>query len=99
MTSDAARDYSGDAGRRDAAAMRRVAMWAGRANIARRLAYVLMAVGVTAAIATFLTLTGKSDFGMGESALDVLVAIDLVLVLALGAVVVQALVRMWGQIV
>jgi two-component system nitrogen regulation sensor histidine kinase NtrY len=97
VTSDAARDYSGDAGRRDAAAMRRVAMWAGRANIARRLAYVLMAVGVTAAIATFLTLTGKSDFGMGESALDVLVAIDLVLVLALGAVVVQALVRMWGQ--
>lgn len=97
VTSEPSQEYAGDAGRRDAAALRRVAMWAGRANIGRRLAFVLMIVGVTAAIATFLTLTGNSDFGMGESALDVLVAIDLVLVLALGAVVVQALVRLWGQ--
>jgi len=97
VTSEPSQEYAGGSGRRDAAAMRRVAMWAGRANIARRLAFVLMAVGVSAGIATFLTLTGNSDFGMGDSALDVLVAVDLVLVLALGAVVVQALVRMWGQ--
>ncbi len=98
VTSEPTPEYAGgSSGRRDAAAMRRVAMWAGRANIGRRLAFVLMVVGVTAAIATFLTLTGNSDFGMGDSALDVLVAVDLVLVLALGAVVVQALVRLWGQ--
>ena len=96
-TSDASQKISGAAGRRDAAALRRIAMWAGGANIGRRLAFVLMVVGVSAAIATFLTLAGKSNFGMGKSALDVLVAIDLLLVLALGAFVVQALVRMWGE--
>ena len=97
VTSEASQKYPRGAARRDAAALRRAVNWARRANIARYLAFTLMAVGVTAAIATFLTLTGNSDFGMGESALDVFVAIDLVLVLALGAVVVQALVRMWGR--
>ena len=96
-TSETTPEYAGGSGRRDAAAMRRVAMWAGRANIWRRLAFVLMAGGVTAGIATFLTLTGNSNFGMGDSALDVLVAVDLVLVLALGGVVVQGVVRLWGQ--
>jgi len=96
-TSETIPEYAGGSGRRDAAAMRRVAMWAGRANIWRRLAFVLMAGGITAGIATFLTLTGHSNFGMGDSALDVLVAVDLVLVLALGGVVVQGVVRLWGQ--
>ena len=97
VTSEPSPDFVSGSGRRDAAAMRRVAMWAGRTNIGRRLALVLMVVGVTAGIATFLTLTGNSNFGMGDSALDVLVAVDLVLVLALGAVVVHGLVRLWGQ--
>ncbi|MBS27494.1 MAG: two-component sensor histidine kinase [Alphaproteobacteria bacterium] len=97
VTSDAPSEYPGSASRRQAAALRRAAMWAGRANIGRRLAFVLMIIGACAGVATLLTLTGNTNFGMGDSALDVLVAVDLVLVLALGALVVQGLVRMWGQ--
>ena len=40
VTSEPTPEYAGGSGRRDAAAMRRVAMWAGRANIGRRLAFV-----------------------------------------------------------
>lgn len=97
VTSDTPSEYPGGSGRRDAAALRRIAMWAGRANLGRRVAFALMVVGVCAGVATLLTLTGNSNFGMGDSALDILVAVDLALVLALGALVVQGLVRLWGQ--
>jgi two-component system nitrogen regulation sensor histidine kinase NtrY len=95
MTSDAPSDYSGSAGRREAAALRRVTMWSNRLRIGRRAIVALVVVAIIAGLATFLTLTGRTDLGTGNNALETLIIVDIVLVLALVAAFVQGVVRLW----
>jgi two-component system nitrogen regulation sensor histidine kinase NtrY len=95
MTSDAPSDYSGSAGRREAAALRRVTMWSNRLRIGRRAIFALVVVAIIAGLATFLTLTGRTDLGTGNNALETLIIVDIVLVLALVAAFVQGVVRLW----
>jgi two-component system nitrogen regulation sensor histidine kinase NtrY len=97
VTSDNTGEYPGSAGRREAAALRRVAMWSSRLRVGRRAAAALFVIASLAAVATFLTLTGRTNFGVGSDALVALIVVDIVLVLALGAAVVQGIVRIWGQ--
>lgn len=97
VTSEAPSDYSGSAGRREAAALRRIVMWSNRIRIGRRALMALVVVASLAGLATFLTLTGRTDFGIGNNALETLIIVDIVLVLALVAAVVQGIVRLWVQ--
>jgi len=97
VTSDKPAEYSGGGAVRRSGTVKDALAWSQRAGIARRVAIALMIAAVLAGLGTFFALTGNTNFGLGHNALFVLLVIDLVLVLALGAVVLIAMVRIWVQ--
>ncbi len=97
VTSDTPAEYPGGGSVRRSGAVHGAIAWGQRAGIARRVAIALMIAAVIAGLSTFFALTGNTNFGLGDDALFVLLVIDLVLVLALGAVVLIAMVRIWVQ--
>jgi len=97
VTSDTPAEYPGGGAVRRSGTVQNSLAWGQRAGIARRVAIALMIAAVLAGLGTFFALTGNTNFGLGDNALFVLLVIDLVLVLALGAVVLIAMVRIWVQ--
>jgi len=97
VTSDTPAEYPGGGAVRHSGTVQNALAWGQRAGIARRVAIALMIAAVLAGLGTFFALTGNTNFGLGDNALFVLLVIDLVLVLALGAVVLIAMVRIWVQ--
>jgi len=97
VTSDTPSACPGDGAVRRSGTMQRALVWSQRAGIARWFAIALMIAAVLAGLGTFFALTGNTNFGLGDNALFELLVIDLALVLALGAVVLIAMVRIWVQ--
>jgi two-component system, NtrC family, nitrogen regulation sensor histidine kinase NtrY len=75
--------------------MRRMGIWAGRIGLGRKLAIALAIPALASGIATYLALTGAPPFGPHPSAVLALLNLDLVLLLALGAVIAKRLIEVW----
>src|SRR5580704_14571444 len=72
-----------------------VGTWAGRIGLRRKIAIVLAAAALVSGIATYLALTGAPPFGPRPVVVLSLLNLDLVLLLALGALVVKRVVEVW----
>jgi two-component system, NtrC family, nitrogen regulation sensor histidine kinase NtrY len=77
--------------------MRRVRVWAGRFGLGRKIAIALAIPALGSGIATYLALTGAPPFGPHPSAVLSLLNLDLILLLALGAVIAKRLVEVWAE--
>ena len=76
---------------------RRVGSWAGRIGFGRKLAVALAAAAVGSGCATYLAATGTAPFGTRPGAVFALLILDLVLLLALAALVTKRLVQVWAE--
>ena len=76
---------------------RQVRNWAGGTGLWRKIAIVLAAAALASGIATYLALTGAPPFGPGASSVLILLNLDLVLLLALAALVAKRLVAVWVE--
>src|SRR6202049_4637979 len=77
--------------------MRRIGIWAGRIGLGRKLAIALAIPALASGIATYLALTGAPPFGPHPNAVLSLLNLDLVLLLALGAVIAKRLTEVWAE--
>src|ERR1700720_1353806 len=77
--------------------MRRVRIWAGRIGFGRKIAIALAIPALASGVATYLALTGAPPFGPHPNAVLSLLNLDLVLLLALGAVVAKRLIEVWAE--
>ncbi len=73
-----------------------VGSWAGRTGLRRKIAIVLAAAALLSGIATYLALTGAPPFGPRPVVVLSLLNLDLVLLLALAALVAKRLVDVWA---
>jgi two-component system nitrogen regulation sensor histidine kinase NtrY len=76
---------------------RRVHAWTGGIGLWRKVAIALAAAALASGIATYLALTGAPPFGTRPRAVLTLLNLDLVLLLALTAVVAKRLFEMWAE--
>src|ERR1700682_5666156 len=74
-----------------------VGSWAGRTGLRRKIAIALAAAALLSGIATYLALTGAPPFGPRPRVVLTLLNLDLVLLLALAAVVAKRLVEVWME--
>ena len=77
--------------------MRRMGIWAGRIGLGRKLAITLAISALASGIATYLALTGAPPFGPHPNAVLALLNLDLILLLALGAVIAKRLIEVWAE--
>jgi two-component system nitrogen regulation sensor histidine kinase NtrY len=77
--------------------MRRVRIWAGRTGLGRKIAIALAIPALGSGIATYLALTGAPPFGPHPNAVLSLLNLDLILLLALGAVIAKRLIEVWAE--
>ena len=73
----------------------RLADWADRVGLGRKLPLALAVLSLGAALATYAALSGSLPFGTDPRTVLVLLNIDLVLFLVLGAIVARRLVGIW----
>ncbi|HWK47331.1 MAG TPA: PAS domain-containing sensor histidine kinase [Stellaceae bacterium] len=74
-----------------------VMAWVTRYSIGRRLAVALVVAAILSGLATYVTLSGSTPFGPKPSTVLLLLNINLVLLLGLGAVVAKRLVQVWAE--
>src|ERR1700739_5074202 len=77
--------------------MRAVRVGAGRIGLGRKLAFALAIPALASGIATYLALTGAPPFGPHPGAVLALLNLDLILLLALGAVIAKRLIEVWAE--
>jgi two-component system, NtrC family, nitrogen regulation sensor histidine kinase NtrY len=77
--------------------MRRLRLWAGRVALGRKIAIALAIPALGSGVATYLALTGAPPFGPHPGAVLSLLNLDLVLLLALGAIVAKRLIEVWAE--
>src|SRR5262252_9069725 len=77
--------------------MRRARIWAGQFGLGRKIAIALAIPALASGIATYLALTGAPPFGPHPSAVLSLLNLDLILLLALGAVIAKRLIEVWAE--
>ncbi|MBV9199375.1 MAG: PAS domain-containing sensor histidine kinase [Alphaproteobacteria bacterium] len=77
--------------------MRRIGIWAGRIGLGRKLAIALAIPALASGVATYLALTGAPPFGPHPNAVLSLLNLDLILLLALGAVITKRLIEVWAE--
>src|SRR2546429_9569893 len=76
---------------------RRVRTWTGGIGVWRKIGIALAAAALAAGIATYLALTGAPPFGPHPGIVLSLLNLDLVLLLALAALVAKRLVEVWAE--
>src|SRR5260221_13341973 len=74
-----------------------VSSWAGRVGLGRKMAIVLAIAALVSGIATYPALTGAPPFGPDPAIVLFLLTLDLVLLLALGALVTSRLLVVWAK--
>jgi two-component system nitrogen regulation sensor histidine kinase NtrY len=77
--------------------MRRLRLWAGRVALGRKIAIALAIPALGSGVATYLALTGAPPFGPHPAAVLSLLNLDLVLLLALGAIIAKRLIEVWAE--
>ncbi len=76
---------------------RRLANWAGRTRLSGKLAVALAIAAVVAGLATYIALTSGSTVAQQPGTIQLLLNLDLVLLLLLGAVVARRIVQLWSE--
>jgi two-component system nitrogen regulation sensor histidine kinase NtrY len=77
--------------------MRRMRIWSGRIGLGRKIALALAVPALASGVATYLALTGAPPFGPHPNAVLALLNLDLILLLALGAVIAKRLIEVWVE--
>jgi two-component system nitrogen regulation sensor histidine kinase NtrY len=77
--------------------MRRVRIWAGRIGLRHKFAIALAVAALASGIATYMALTGAPPFGPHPGAVLSLLNLDLLLLLALGALIAKRLLQVWAE--
>ena len=77
--------------------LRRVRRGAGRIGLRHTLAFGLSTAALGSGVATYLALTGAPPFGLYPNAVLSLLNLDLVLLLALGALIARRLLQVWAE--
>src|SRR5260370_26015915 len=77
--------------------VRQVRSWTGGIGLWRKIAIALAAAALASGIATYLALTGAPPFGPRPGVVLALLYLDLVLLLALAALVAKRLVEVWAK--
>ncbi len=77
--------------------MRRVRIWAGRIGLRHKLVIALAVAALASGIATYMALTGAPPFGPHPGAVLSLLNLDLLLLLALGALIAKRLLQVWAE--
>ena len=75
----------------------RFAAWSRRHDLARLLAIAFACAAVVSSALTYMAMSGSAPFGPDPQTILILLNIDLVLLLSLGALVATRLVRLWLQ--
>ena len=75
----------------------RLARWARRTGLSRKLALGLSAAAIVSGIATYAVMTGATPFTPDPNVVIVLLYLDLVLLLLLGTVVARGIVQLWTE--
>jgi two-component system nitrogen regulation sensor histidine kinase NtrY len=75
----------------------RFAAWAGRVNLERKLAIVLLVATVGSGTVTFAAMTGNLPIAVDPGSVLLLLNLDLVLVLGLSALIARRLVIIWAE--
>ena len=73
----------------------RLLRWLSRIGLARKLAVALAIAALISGITTYVVITSKPPFGPDPDTVLLLLNLDLVLLLLLGAVVARRLVALW----
>ena len=73
----------------------RLANWAGRVGLGRKLAVALALLSLAAALVTYAALSGTLQLGTDSRTIPFLLSFDLILFLLLFAVVARGLVAIW----
>lgn len=73
----------------------RLTAWAERVRLGGRLGIAIVVAAVVAGVATYLAFSQFAPIDMGKDSLLVLLLLDLILILALAALVITRLVRLW----
>jgi two-component system, NtrC family, nitrogen regulation sensor histidine kinase NtrY len=76
---------------------RRFRIWAGRIGLGHKSAIALALAALGSGLATYLALTGTPPFARRPNAILSLLNLDLVLLLALGALVAKRLLQVWAE--
>jgi two-component system nitrogen regulation sensor histidine kinase NtrY len=76
---------------------RRIGLWSRRWGLARKLTLLLAVAATISGFATYGALTRTGPYGPNTETIIVLLNIDLVLLLLLGAVIARRLVTLWSQ--
>jgi two-component system nitrogen regulation sensor histidine kinase NtrY len=76
---------------------RRVRTWAGRIGLWHKFAIALALAALGSGLATYMALTGTPPFARRPNAILSLLNLDLVLLLALGALVAKRLLQVWAE--
>ncbi|WP_207478775.1 sensor histidine kinase NtrY-like [Arenibaculum pallidiluteum] len=76
---------------------RQVMAWAGRVGLANKLAVALTVAAIAAGIVTYGAMTASAPFGADVQTVSMLLTLDLVLLLALGAIVARRVVALWTE--
>lgn len=76
---------------------RRFAEWSGRVGLSRKFAVALTVAAILSGVATYAALTGSAPLGPGPNTVLVLLNLDLVLLLLLGAVIARQVVKVWSE--
>ena len=78
-----------------AAPWRRIASWASRTGMGKKLAIALTVAAILAGAATYAALTATPPFGSDPRTIYLLLNLDLVLLLLLGAIIARRIVSLW----
>lgn len=73
----------------------RFGLWARRKGVGRKLAIALAVAALLSGIATYVVMTGRAPTDANSNAVQVLLLLDLVLLLVLGAVVARQMAKLW----
>jgi len=76
---------------------RRISQWMLRVGLARKFAIGLAIAAIASGIATYVALTGSPPLGPNPNTILILLNVDLVFLLLLGAMVCWRVVRAWGE--
>ena len=92
-------EAAGEAGSRStgSALRARFASWSRRRDLPRWLAIGLACAAVTSGAITYATLSGSAPFAPDPQTILILLNVDLVLLLSLGALVASQLVKLWSE--
>jgi two-component system nitrogen regulation sensor histidine kinase NtrY len=78
-------------------AWRQLGQWAGRVGLGNKAAVALTAAAIASGIATYGALTASAPFDADVERVSLLLTLDLVLLLALGAIVARRVVALWAE--